>query len=142
MICEAEGGWQQAIAAAQHSPFAVGVPVGATRSTKGRQTPSMVGVYRRGVFERIGLFDETLMHNQDDELYLRLLLAGGTIWQSPRIKIWYSPRRSLWARFQQYRQYGYWKDRVIQKHKLPASVRRVVPGGFAFALLMLPVLGL
>ena len=43
MICEAEGGWQQAIAAAHHSPFAVGGAVGTTRSTKGRQTPSMAG---------------------------------------------------------------------------------------------------
>jgi succinoglycan biosynthesis protein ExoA len=43
MICEAEGDWQQAIAAAQHSPLAVGTPVGTTRSTEGRQTPSMVG---------------------------------------------------------------------------------------------------
>ena len=31
---------------------------------------------------------------------------------------------------------------MIQKHKLPASIRHVVPGGFVFALLMLPVLGL
>ena len=60
------------------------------------------------MFERIGLFDETLMRNQDDELNLRLMRAGG-IWQSPRIKSWYSPRRSLRTLFQQYRQYGYWK---------------------------------
>ena len=30
----------------------------------------------------------------------------------------------------------------MQKHKLPASLRHVVPGGFVFALLMLPLLGL
>jgi succinoglycan biosynthesis protein ExoA len=94
------------------------------------------------VSERIGLFDETLMRNQDDELNLRLLRAGGTIWQSLCIKSWYSPRCSLRALFQQYRQYGYWKVRVIQKHKLPASIRHVVPCGFVFALLTLPVLGL
>ena len=27
-------------------------------------------------------------------------------------------------------QYGYWKVRVIQKHKIPASVRHLVPGWF------------
>jgi hypothetical protein len=32
--------------------------------------------------------------------------------------------------FKQYRQYGYWKVKVIQKHRLPASIRHLVPGGF------------
>jgi hypothetical protein len=34
-------------------------------------------------------------------------------------------------------QYGYWKVRVIQKHKLPASWRHLVPGAFVFALMLL-----
>jgi GT2 family glycosyltransferase len=142
MICEAEGGWQQAIAAAHHTPFAVGGARWHNPQYEGPADTVYGGVYRREVFGRIGLFDETLMRNQDDELNLRLLRAGGTIWQSPCIKSWYSPRRSLWALFQQYRQYGYWKVRVMQKHKLPASIRHVVPGGFVFALLTLPGLGL
>ena len=142
MICEAEGGWQEAIAAAHHSPFAVGGARWHNPQYEGPADTVYGGVYRREVFECIGLFDETLMRNQDDELNLRLLRAGGTIWQSPCIKSWYSPRRSLWALFQQYRQYGYWKARVMQKHKLPASIRHVVPGGFVFALLTLPVFGL
>jgi hypothetical protein len=34
-------------------------------------------------------------------------------------------------------QYGYWKVRVIQKHRLPASVRHLVPGAFVAALALL-----
>ena len=64
------------------------------------------------------------------------LRSGGKIWQSPRIKSWYSPRGSLRALFRQYRQYGYWKVRVIQKHKLPASVRHLVPFVFVMFLLI------
>jgi hypothetical protein len=37
-------------------------------------------------------------------------------------------------------QYGYWKVRVIQKHKLPASWRHIVPGAFVLALLLLLLL--
>jgi hypothetical protein len=37
-------------------------------------------------------------------------------------------------------QYGYWKVRVIQKHRLPASIRHLVPGGFVAFLLMLLLL--
>jgi multisubunit Na+/H+ antiporter MnhE subunit len=34
-------------------------------------------------------------------------------------------------------QYGYWKVRVIQKHRLPASIRHLVPGGFIATLFIL-----
>src|SRR5262249_8854492 len=44
---------------------------------------------------------------------------------------------SLRSLFQQQMQYGYWKVRVIQKHKLPASVRHLVPAGFIFSLILL-----
>jgi hypothetical protein len=32
--------------------------------------------------------------------------------------------------FQQYAQYGYWKVRVIQKHRVPASWRHLIPPAF------------
>jgi hypothetical protein len=96
-----------------------------------------LGCWPRTVFERIGGFDEELVRNQDDELNLRLKLAGGTIWQSTRIKSWYRPRNSLRRLFQQYTQYGYWKVRVIQKHRVPASWRHLVPAAFVFATTVL-----
>jgi succinoglycan biosynthesis protein ExoA len=52
---------------------------------------------------------------------------------------WYRPRSSFPALFQQYRQYGYWKVRVIRKHKLPASIRHLVPGAFLLLLSALVV---
>ncbi|HLV01263.1 MAG TPA: glycosyltransferase family 2 protein, partial [Acidobacteriota bacterium] len=55
---------------------------------------------------------------------------------------WYTPRSSLLALFRQYFQYGYWKVRVIQKHKIPASVRHLIPGLFVLSLLVGPLLGL
>jgi hypothetical protein len=39
--------------------------------------------------------------------------------------------------FRQYVQYGYWKVRVIRKHRMPASPRQLVPGGFLGGLLLL-----
>jgi GT2 family glycosyltransferase len=94
------------------------------------------------VFERIGLFDEELVRNQDDEFNLRLVQHGGRIWHSPRIRSWHSPRQNLTALFRQYVQYGYWRVRVIQKRKAAASSRQFVPGVVVFLLLALPVAGL
>ena len=88
------------------------------------------------------MFDEELARNQDDEFNLRLTRSGGKIWQSPRIKCWYHPRESLQFLFRQQMQYGYWKVRVIQKHKIPASVRHIVPACFVFSLIWLTLASL
>ena len=61
-------------------------------------------------------------------------------WQSARIRSWYKPRACLRALFWQYAQYGYWKVRVIQKHRIPASPRHVVPGCFLLLLTFLSLL--
>ena len=132
----------RAIAAAFQSPFAVGGARGHNPHYTGPVDTVYLGCWRREVFDRIGLFDERLVRNQDDEFNLRLSRAGGLIWQSPRIKSWYHPRSSLRSLWQQYTQYGYWKGAVIQKHSLPASVRHLVPAVFVLTMLMLPIVAL
>jgi len=132
----------RAIAAAFQSPYAVGGARGHDPSYEGALDTVYLGCWPREIFERIGLFDGELVRNQDDEFCLRLIRSGGRIWQSPRIKSWYRPRESLRVLFRQYMQYGYWKVRVIQKHKIPASVRHVVPGSFLLALIVLPLTSL
>jgi succinoglycan biosynthesis protein ExoA len=142
MIAEGESLVQKAIAAAHHSAFATGGARWHNPDYEGLCDTVFGGFYKRQVFERIGLFDEELVRNQDDEFNLRLSRAGGTIWHSPRTRSWYQPRQSLAALFQRCKGDGYWKVRVIQKHKLPASWRHLVPGAFVFGLCGLGVLGL
>ncbi len=142
MLCVGESRLQKAIAIAHHSGFAVGGARWHNINYEGPADTVFGGMYRRDVFDRIGLFDEELVRNQDDEFNLRLSRAGGKIWHSRRIKSWYTPRSSLRDLFRQYVQYGYWKVRVIQKHKLPASVRHVVPGCFVLSLLILLLAGI
>jgi glycosyltransferase involved in cell wall biosynthesis len=127
----------RAIAAAYHSPFAVGGARSHNASYEGPVDSVFYGCWPRSVFERFGYFDENLVRNQDDEHNLRIVRGGGTVWQSPRIRSWYRPRESLAALFEQYAQYGYWKVCVIRKHKFPASLRHLVPG---FCLLALGLL--
>src|SRR5215510_12057455 len=131
-----------AIAAAFQCPFAVGGARGHDPGYEGIVDTVYLGCWPRDVFDRVGLFDEELVRNQDDEFNLRLTRAGGKIWQSPRIKSWYHPRESLGALFRQQIQYGYWKVRVIQKHRIPASVRHLVPCVFVLLSCALPLLGL
>jgi len=136
-VAKGTGTIGRAVAAAFQSPFSFGDRRGHNPDYEGIVDTVYLGCWPRRVFDRIGLFDEELVRNQDDEFNLRLTRAGGKIWQSPLIKSWYIPRNSLFALLKQYMQYGYWKVRVIQKHRLPASVRHLVAGGFLLSLIVL-----
>jgi succinoglycan biosynthesis protein ExoA len=128
---------EKAVSAAYHSPFAVGGARFHDVNYEGYVDTVTYGCWRRETFDKFGYFDEELVRNQDDEHNLRIIRGGGKIYQSPKIKSWYRSRGSLGSLFNQYMQYGYWKVRVIQKHKLPASWRHLVPGAFVLILLSL-----
>lgn len=130
---QAKGIRAQAVAAAYHSPFSTGGGRFHNVSYEGWVDTVPYGCWRKETLERLGLFDEGLVRNQDDELNLRIVRAGGKVWQSPLIKSWYSPRSSLSALFRQYFQYGFWKVAVIRKHSIPASWRHLVPIAFVLA---------
>jgi glycosyltransferase involved in cell wall biosynthesis len=131
-----------AIAAAYHSRFACGGAAFHDSGYEGYVDTVPYGCWTRELFERIGLFDETLVRNQDDEFNLRTIRSGGKIWQSPVIMSWYSPRSTIRDLFRQYFQYGFWKVAVVRKHRLPASWRHLVPSAFVSALMFLPIAAL
>jgi len=135
-VARGAGRISRAIAAAFQSHFAVGRARGHRPDYEGFVDTVYLGCWYKDIFKKIGLFDEELVRNQDDEMNLRIIRAGGNIWQSPRIKSWYRPRGSLVKLWRQYFQYGFWKVRVIQKHTIPASVRHLIPAMFALALIL------
>jgi succinoglycan biosynthesis protein ExoA len=143
MDAVAAGRFGRAAALATSSPFGVG---GARFHYSAREElvdTVYMGAWPRAVFERIGLFDEEQVRNQDDEFNYRLREHGGKILLTPRIQSRYYNRttpRSLWR---QYFQYGYWKVRVMQKHPRQMRLRHFVPAFFVatlmLALLLAPV---
>jgi len=132
----------RAIAAAYQSRFGVGGARFHFPDFEGEVDTVPFGCWERQTLLSVGLFDEALVRNQDDELNFRLRQAGGKIWQSADIRSWYKPRQSLRALFNQYFQYGFWKVAVIRKHGKPASLRHLVPGLFVMATLVLGLFSL
>jgi glycosyltransferase involved in cell wall biosynthesis len=126
----------RAVAAAFHSPFGSGGARAHNLTYEGPVDTVYLGCWHREIFQRLGGFDEELVRNQDDEFNLRIRRQGGTVWQSPAIRSWYQPRSSLRDLFRQYSQYGYWKVRVIRKHRLPASWRHLVPPLLVLSLML------
>lgn len=137
---QSSGYLQEAISLALLSRFAAGGARSHNVDYDGPVDTVLFGCWRKKNLIEIGLFDEEMVRNQDDELNLRITRNGGTVYQSPKIVSWYHPRASLRQLLRQYVQYGYWKVRVIQKHRIPASPRHLVPGAWTLSLLLLGAL--
>jgi GT2 family glycosyltransferase len=93
-----------------------------------------MGAWSRHVFEKIGLFDEELVRDQDDEFNCRLRAAGGRILLRPQIKSEYTVRGNPLSLWRQYYQYGFWKVRVLQKHPRQMRPRQFLPPLFVVSL--------
>jgi len=123
-----------AIAEAMSCPFGVGNALFRYAETESFVDTVGFGAYRRTLLDKIGLFDEELVRNQDDELNFRVQKSGAKILLTPKIKSTYFSRGDFKKLWRQYYQYGFWKVRVIQKHKRPASIRHLIPLMFVLFL--------
>ena len=94
-----------------------------------------LGVFRRTAIEAVGLFDESLVRNQDYELNWRLREAGGTVWFDPGLRVGYRPRSTLSALARQFHQYGRWKRVVLRRHPRSLRWRHLVAPTAAFGVL-------
>jgi hypothetical protein len=129
---QAETEWAEAIALALRSRFGIG-PVAFRAGCAEQEYVDTVafGAYSRRIIDQIGVLDDELVRNQDDEFNYRLRKHGGRILLLPGISARYSSRATLRSLWSQYFQYGYWKVRVLQKHP-----RQMQPRQFAPALLV------
>jgi len=125
------------ISLAMSSSFGVGSAYFRTGLKNGYVDTLAFGTYKKELFDKIGLFDEELVRNQDDELNFRLIKNGYKIYLSKDIKSKYYVRSSFKKLFKQYYQYGYWKVYVNKKHKTFTNYRQLVP--FLFTIFLFSV---
>jgi len=130
---------QKSIALAYKSRIAMGGALRDRGDFVGETDTVYGGCFKRQRLLEIGMYDEEMVRNQDDELSFRLRERGGKIIQDGRIKVQYWPRRFYWQLFKQFLQYGYWKIPVIKKHPQQASPRHFLPAGFILGLAFLAV---
>tara|TARA_B110000259_G_scaffold152123_1_gene171999 strand:- start:3216 stop:4217 length:1002 start_codon:yes stop_codon:yes gene_type:complete len=124
------------IAIALSHPLGVGNSYFRTGSSKIRQVDTVpFGCYKKEVFKNIGLYDEELIRNQDDELNGRLTQSGGKIILMPNIVLKYYARDTIKKVFSMFYQYGFFKPLVNLKLKKPATVRQFAPLLFVLAIL-------
>jgi glycosyltransferase involved in cell wall biosynthesis len=124
----------EAVALATSTPFGIGGGRFHYSDEEEWVDTVYMGAWPRHVFEKIGLFDEELVRDQDDEFNYRLREQGGRILLSPAIRSEYTVRSTPRGLWRQYFQYGYWKVRVLQKHPRQMSLRQFVPPAFVLVL--------
>ena len=132
---------QRAIAAATSNPIGVGDSAHNYAASAGWVETVFPGFWPREVFDHVGLFDPTMIANEDNELSLRIRKAGGRIWYDPSIEIGYVPRACLRQLFGQYRLYAKGKTCVLRRHRGGLRWRHGVPGAFVAVVVAGGVMG-
>ena len=133
----------RAIALGMSHRFGVGNAHFRVGTTERREVDTVpFGCFRREVFNRVGLFDEELIRNQDDEFNFRLIARGGRILLLPDVSCRYFARPSLRQLSRMYYQYGYFKPLVARKIGRVMTVRQLIPALLVGTLTTLSLLAL
>jgi len=101
------------------------------------------GCYKREVFDKIGLYDERLVRNQDIELNKRLKRNGGKIYLIPEIKCTYFARETYKQLAKNNFNNGLWNilTSYYTKSFSSLSIRHFIPLIFVLSLIFSFVLG-
>lgn len=134
------GPLQAAVAHAICTPFGIGNSKVHQEDFEGFTDSVTFGAWRREIFEKTGLFDDSLVRNQDDEFHYRAKSLGFSIYQDPKIVVYYYPRNNLSGLFSQYFQYGFFKPRVLKKVPTEWKWRHLIPSFFSLYLLFVPLI--
>lgn len=98
------------------------------------------GAFKRKLIDEVGLFDETLLTNEDYEFNVRIREAGGKIWFDPQIRTVYYARESLAALARQYWRYGFWKAQMLKRYPHTVRWRQALPPLFIAGIILLAIL--
>jgi glycosyltransferase involved in cell wall biosynthesis len=96
-------------------------------------------IYRKSIFEKVGLLDTALIRNQDDELHYRMHDAGFKLLMIPEMKCTYYVRDSIVKLWKQYFEYGLYKPLVFAKVKSGFRLRHIIPSIFCLYILSIPL---
>jgi succinoglycan biosynthesis protein ExoA len=127
MIAKGHTPCQKAIAAAYHSPFALGGGKFHIEGYEGYADTVFLGAFKKSVLEELGYYDPRLPRSEDDDLNFRIAEHGYKVYITPKIRSVYYPRGKYTDLWKQYFEYGEWKVAVIKKHRRPARLSHIIP---------------
>ena len=91
-------------------------------------------LYRREVYDRVGLYDERLRRTEDNDMHYRMRKAGYRFFFSPDIVSWHAARKTLRGQLSQKWGNGYWIGRTMRIQPRCFAPRHLVPALFVLGL--------
>ena len=141
MRAEGKTDFQKAVAYCTSTKMGVGDSSFHDENARGYVDSVYLGAWKRELFDDIGMFDERMKRNQDDEFHYRAKSKNKKIYLNPAIHSVYYPRSSAKKLFVQYFQYGLYKPLVLKKIKSEIKLRHLIPALFvAYILSLIPLL--
>jgi succinoglycan biosynthesis protein ExoA len=131
-----KSGWMaESIAIAAAHPLGVGDALYRHASHQASVDTVPFGAFKSTLIDKIGMFDETLLTNEDYEFNTRIRQSGGRVWLDPGIRSVYFARTTLTDLAQQYWRYGFWKWRMLRRNPRTLRWRQALPPLFVLSLL-------
>lgn len=125
------------VAALLSNPFGVGDSRFRIGDHEGYVDTVPFGAFRRELFDRIGLYNERLVRNQDNELNARIRRMGGKIYQTPKLKVQYHPPESFAGLLWQTLRNSQWHIFTLRENRGSLGPRHLLPAAFVVGLLLL-----
>jgi len=125
----------RSIALATSHPFGVGNSSFRTSTDEGYVDTVPFGIYRRDVFSKVGLFDERLVRNQDNELSARIIKSGGKIYLTPQLTAYYYNQARFSGLLKQALRTGMWNVVTLKVNLDAFRWRHFIPFVFVTAFL-------
>ena len=127
----------KAIAAATSNRFGIGNSTFRLSGIEREVDTVPFGTFRRELFDKIGLYDQRLVRNQDIELNARIRKTGGRIIISPEIKLSYYNRATYRDLWRQSFNNALWNPYTLWLAGRGPSMRHFIPMIFVLGLMVL-----
>jgi len=127
--------WKQTLLIAEQSMFGSGIAP--YRNSKRKQYSSSLfcGMYKREVYDRVGLYNELLPRSEDNEMTYRMRQAGFKLCYSPDIVFYQQSRSNLRRMIKQKYANGYWVGKTLGICKGCFQLFHFVPFAFVLSLI-------
>lgn len=128
------------VAAVLSSPFGVGNASYRTSGKEGFVDTVPFGAFRRDLFDRVGLYNEKLVRNQDIDLNARIREAGGRIYLTPALSTYYHPVTKFSQLLRVTFRNNLWHLFTLRENARSLELRHVVPAMFVCGIVLLSLL--
>jgi len=128
------------VAAVLTSPFGVGNSRFRIGRREGFVETVPFGAFRKELFDRIGMYNERLARNQDNELNARIRQNGGKIYQTPALTTNYYPVKDFWTLIRTTFRTSQWHALTMRQNRGAMEFRHLIPAMFALSVAGLTIL--